>query len=110
NNGTADASGVVITESLPEYASFDAANSDPRWVDQGDGTFTLELNTLAAGETGSVEFAVIIDDPIPTGVEETSNTTSIEDDGNTGPDQNLVDNEDNEVTPIDGRPDYVIDK
>ncbi|WP_428819241.1 isopeptide-forming domain-containing fimbrial protein [Microbulbifer sp. MCCC 1A16149] len=110
NNGTADASGVVITESLPEYASFDAANSDPRWVDQGDGTFTLELNTLAAGETGSVEFAVIIDEPIPTGVEETSNTTTIEDDGNTGPDQNLVDNEDDEVTPIDGRPDYVIDK
>ncbi|QKX17133.1 DUF4347 domain-containing protein [Microbulbifer sp. YPW1] len=110
NNGTADASGVVITESLPEYATFDAANSDPRWVDQGDGTFTLELNTLAAGETGSVEFAVIIDEPIPTGVEETSNTTTIEDDGNTGPDQNLVDNEDDEVTPIDGRPDYVIDK
>ncbi|MBB5212680.1 isopeptide-forming domain-containing fimbrial protein [Microbulbifer hydrolyticus] len=110
NNGTADATGVVITESLPEYASFDAANSDARWVDQGDGTFTLDLGNLAAGETGSVEFAVIIDDPIPAGVEQTSNSAGIEDDGTQGPDQELIDNEDDEVTPIDGRPDYVIDK
>ncbi|WP_346837710.1 isopeptide-forming domain-containing fimbrial protein [Microbulbifer sp. SAOS-129_SWC] len=109
NSGTADASGVVITESLPDYASFDAANSDPRWVQNGD-TLTLDLGTVAAGETGSVEFTVIIDSPIPSGVEETSNTTSIDDDGGKGPDQNTDDNSDDEVTPIDGRPDYVIDK
>uniref|UniRef100_UPI00117D4A93 DUF11 domain-containing protein n=1 Tax=Microbulbifer mangrovi TaxID=927787 RepID=UPI00117D4A93 len=109
NNGTADASGVVITETLPEYASFDAANSDPRWVLDGD-TLTLALGELAAGENGSVDFAVIIDDPIPAGVEELDNTATIEDDGNTGPDQNLEDNTDDEVTPTDAQPDYVIDK
>ena len=110
NNGTADATGVVITESLPEYATFDADSSTAGWIDNGDGTFSFEVGDVAAGATGSVEFAVIIDDPIPTGVEETSNTTSIEDDGTQGPDQNLEDNDDDEVTPIDGRPDYVIDK
>ncbi|WP_226668707.1 isopeptide-forming domain-containing fimbrial protein [Microbulbifer aggregans] len=110
NNGTADATGVVITESLPDYATFDAGSSTAGWIDNGDGTFSFEVGDLAAGETGTVEFAVIIDDPIPSGVEETSNTTSITDDGDHGPDQNTEDNDDDEVTPIDGRPDYVIDK
>ncbi|MCK7598565.1 isopeptide-forming domain-containing fimbrial protein [Microbulbifer sp. CAU 1566] len=110
NNGTADATGVTITESLPEYATFDAANSTAGWIDNGDGTFTFNVGALAAGDSGSVEFAVIIDEPIPSGVEETSNTTSITDDGDSGPDQNTDDNDDDEVTPIDGRPDYVIDK
>ncbi|WP_105103001.1 DUF4347 domain-containing protein [Microbulbifer pacificus] len=110
NNGTADATGVVITESLPDYASFDAASSTPGWVDNGDGTFSFTVGTLAAGETGSVEFAITIDNSIPAGVVETSNLTSIEDDGGNGPDQNPDDNSDNDNTPIDAAPDYVIDK
>ncbi|WP_231759362.1 isopeptide-forming domain-containing fimbrial protein [Microbulbifer elongatus] len=106
NNGTQEATGVVITETLPEYTTFDAANSDPRWVQNGN-TLTLDLGTLAAGETGSVDFAVIFNDPMPTGVVETSNTASINDDGENGPDQNTDNNTDNEVTPIGATPDYV---
>lgn len=110
NNGTAEATGVVITETLPEYASFNAGASTPGWTDNGDGTFSFDVGTLAAGETGSVEFAVTIVDPLPAGVEETSNLTSIEDDGGHGPDNDPDDNEDGDNTPIEAAPDYVIDK
>ncbi|WP_288132523.1 isopeptide-forming domain-containing fimbrial protein [Microbulbifer sp.] len=110
NNGTADATGVVITETLPEYASFDAAASTAGWVDNGDGTFSFDVGDLAAGETGTVEFAVTIVDPLPAGVEETNNFTTIEDDDNHGPDQDPDDNDNDDNTPIDGRPDYVITK
>ncbi|MFV8783972.1 isopeptide-forming domain-containing fimbrial protein [Microbulbifer sp. SA54] len=108
NNGTADATGVVITESLPDYVTFDPADN-PGWVLNGD-TLTFEIGDLAAGESGSVTLVVTVIDPLPAGVDGTSNTASIEDDGSVGPDQNLVDNTDDEVTPIDGRPDYVAEK
>ncbi|WP_043320659.1 isopeptide-forming domain-containing fimbrial protein [Microbulbifer sp. HZ11] len=109
NNGTQEATGVVITETLPDYTTFDAANSDPRWVQNGN-TLTLDLGTLAAGETGSVDFAVVFDNPMPSGVEETSNSTRIEDDGGNGPDQDPDNNTDDETTPIEAAPDYVLDK
>ena len=108
NNGTADATGVVITESLPDYVTFDPADN-PGWVLNGD-TLTYDIGTLAAGETGSVTLIVTVIDPLPAGVEGTSNSASIEDDGNVGPDQELIDNKDDEVTPIEGRPDYVAEK
>ncbi|AQQ68885.1 hypothetical protein Mag101_15525 [Microbulbifer agarilyticus] len=109
NNGTADAQGVVITETLPPNTSFDAANSSAGWVQNGD-VFTLDIGNVAAGEEGTVQFAVIVDEPLPTGVIETSNTVTIEDDGGSGPDQNTDNNEDNEQTPLVAAPDYVIDK
>ncbi|MCQ3830866.1 DUF11 domain-containing protein [Microbulbifer elongatus] len=109
NNGTQEATGVIITETLPEYTTFDTANSDPRWVQNGN-TLTLDLGTLAAGETGSVDFAVVFDVSMPSGVEQTSNSTRIEDDGGNGPDQDPDNNTDDETTPIEAAPDYVLDK
>ncbi|WP_460805789.1 isopeptide-forming domain-containing fimbrial protein, partial [Microbulbifer agarilyticus] len=109
NNGTADAEGVVITETLPPNTTFDAANSSAGWVQNGD-VFTLDIGSVAAGEEGTVQFAVIVDEPLPNGVIETSNTATIEDDGGSGPDQNTNNNEDNEQTPLVAAPDYVIDK
>ncbi|WP_066967492.1 isopeptide-forming domain-containing fimbrial protein [Microbulbifer sp. Q7] len=109
NLGTAPADNVEITEQLPTYTTFDAANSDPRWVQNGN-TLTLDLGTLAAGESGNVTFVVIVDDAIPTGIEEVLNSTEIAYDNGRGPDQNLNNNNDEDTTPIDAAPDYQIDK
>ncbi|WP_226701838.1 isopeptide-forming domain-containing fimbrial protein [Microbulbifer elongatus] len=110
NIGGFDAEDTVITETLPDNVTFDVANSDPRWVDQGDGTLTLDLGTVASGESGSVTFTVIVDNPLPAGVEEILNETEIDYGGGNGPDQNLSNNTDDDTTPIDAAPDYVIDK
>ncbi|WP_143735429.1 DUF11 domain-containing protein, partial [Microbulbifer mangrovi] len=110
NIGSAPAEDVTITETLPENTTFDAANSDPRWVVQSDGTITLDLGTLADGESGSVTYTVIVDDPLPAGVEEILNETEISYADGRGPDQNLSNNSDDDNTPVIAQPDYVIDK
>ncbi len=84
--------GVVITETLPANTRFDAAGSTPGWTDAGDRIFTFDLGTLTAGENGAVNFAVIVDDPLPDGVEQITNTAAIADDGAIGPDANPNDN------------------
>ncbi|WP_143735525.1 isopeptide-forming domain-containing fimbrial protein, partial [Microbulbifer mangrovi] len=108
NNGNIDATGVVITESLPEYVTFDPA-ANPGWTLDGD-TLTFDVGDLAAGETGSVELVVTVISPLPAGVEETNNTVSIDGDENNGTDPTPEDNTDEDVTPLIAAPDYVIDK
>ncbi|WP_299596902.1 isopeptide-forming domain-containing fimbrial protein [uncultured Microbulbifer sp.] len=110
NLGTALADNVAITETLPPNTTFDATSSTAGWVDNGDGTLTFDLGTLDPGETGTVEFAVIVDAPLPAGVEEILNNTEISYDDGRGPDQNLDNNTAEDNTPIDAQPDYVIDK
>ena len=41
NTSDVDATGVTLLETLPENTRFDEENSDPGWVDQGDGTFAV---------------------------------------------------------------------
>jgi hypothetical protein len=57
NNGTADASGVVITENIPGGTTFDPLLSDPRWVCVGD-VCTIHLDTLKMGAIETVLFVV----------------------------------------------------
>ncbi|WP_066967495.1 DUF11 domain-containing protein [Microbulbifer sp. Q7] len=77
---------------------------------QNGNTFTLNVGNVAAGASADVAFAVIIDSPLPAGVTQTENTTSITDGNTRGPDQNPSDNNGTDTTPIDAAPDYQIDK
>src|SRR5690625_2742390 len=114
NNGNQDATGVEITETVPVNTTFDAANSSSGWTCTPDGsagsTCVLTIGTLAGGETGSVDFAVVVDDPLPSGVDELFNAVMIDDDGSNGDDPTPDDNEDDEVTPVDAVPDLVLTK
>jgi uncharacterized repeat protein (TIGR01451 family) len=65
NTGELDLTGVVITETVPDDTTFDAAGSTPGWScadDAGPGT-TCEFNVgnLAIGGNGSVDFGVTVD-------------------------------------------------
>ena len=105
NLGNADATGVVLTDTVPADTTFNAGASTPGWVCVPDGNAgsicTLAVGAVAgAGGGGAVDFAVDVDDPVPTGVTDIVNTASVEDDGTNGPDQNPLDNDDTDNTPL----------
>ena len=71
NDGSQDATGVVITETLPAGATFNAAGSTAGWTETapGSGIYEFNVGALASGATGSVTFAVIVDDPLAAGID-----------------------------------------
>ncbi len=69
---------------------------------------TFTVGSLAAGNSGSVVFAVTVDDPLPAGVMEIENGACTADDGNNGPDPTPEDNCDDDDTPVDAEPDLMI--
>lgn len=102
NNGEHEATGIVITETVPDDTVFDAGSSTAGWVCTPDSnagsTCTFDFDTfhggaLASTASNSVDFAIIVDDPIP-GVTTIDNTASVTDDGATGPDPTPADNTD----------------
>ena len=110
NLGSQDATGVVITETLPANTTFDAANSTAGWVETapGSGVFEFAVGSLNAGDSSSADFAVTVDATVPAGFTLVSNTASITDDGTNGPDEDPTDNSDTDTTPVNSSVDLVI--
>jgi large repetitive protein len=96
NGGTQNASGVVLSETVPANTTFSSALSTAGWScpDQAPaGTpCTLAIGSLAVGAQGSAMFAVKVDNPLPGGVALLSNTVTVSDDGNAGSEDTPVDN------------------
>jgi uncharacterized repeat protein (TIGR01451 family) len=82
NVGTQAATGVVITDTVPAGATFNAGASTAGWWCAGS-TCTFAVGSVAVGESGTVLFAVDID-AASTGA--LANTASITDDGANGAD------------------------
>jgi autotransporter-associated beta strand protein len=79
-----NASGVVLTETVPANSNYNSANSTTGWTKtSGNGgpgsTYTFTVGNLAAGDTGSVVFAVTVNSSIPGGTINLSDTVSISD-------------------------------
>ncbi len=115
NTGSQDATGVVITETVPTHTTFDSGNSSGSWVcvpdNSAGSTCTQNIGNVNAGAApASVLFAVTIDTPLPSGVTQINNTVSIADDGNNGVDPTPGNNGDNDNTPVDAAPDLVVTK
>ncbi len=112
NVGDQDATGVTITDTVPIYTTFNTVSSTPGWScvpNLNAGSLcTILIGALDAGDTGSVDFAVTVDDPVPAGVTEIENTAWIQDDGNNGPDPTPENNKDDDDTPLDAAPDLTI--
>lgn len=85
NVGNQGATGVILTEILPEHTSFDRDGSNNGWQCTG-ATCRLTIGDLAAGTQGTANFAVKVDNPLPTGVLEIGNSASIADDAANGAD------------------------
>jgi len=73
NTGNQDASGVVLTETVPALTTYAGS---PAWSCSGvaaGSTCTLTAGTIAASSTFSVAFVVRIDDPLPAGASSVAN-------------------------------------
>jgi len=114
NDGSTAATGVVLGETVPAHAVFDAAGSSPGWS-CADGAppgtaCTRAAGTLVPGGAAAAVFAVRIAATLPAGVNQTANTATIADDGASGPDANPADNTSTDTTPIAAAPDLAVTK
>ncbi len=108
NNGTQDATGVVLTETVPAGTTFDSGNSSVGWIDIGGGDYQFTIGNLAAGSTSSVSFAVIPTDPAAAGQNDIVNNASITDDGTNGSDPTPGDNSATDTDTLNAAPDYQV--
>lgn len=120
NVGDQGASGVVITEQLPDSTAFSAAESSPGWTQNSDGDYELNLGGLPAGTQGTATFTVLVLQPNQTQTQQLTNVVLIADDGLNGLDPTPENNSDAELTPFlafaydsfndlsDGRKDLVL--
>ncbi len=114
NNGDQEATGVVITETVPQFTTFETTQSTSGWTCASGGasgsacTFTIGI--LAAGNSGSVDFAVTVDAALPAGVTDIINTASIDDDHANGTDKTPGDNTSTVSSSTEAAPDLTISK
>ncbi|MCP3978218.1 MAG: DUF11 domain-containing protein, partial [bacterium] len=105
NVGNQHASGVVVSETVPEDTVFLAGSSDPAWSCLGTtagSSCSLDLGNVAVGTARPpFDFAVLVDSPVGAGVEQIFNTVSVADDGTSGTDLNPADNTASDQTPLD---------
>lgn len=96
NDPTIGSTGVVLSETVPDKTTFNAAASAPTAWSCADGspagtTCTTNIGSLAAGAAGSATFAVTVDSVLH-GALSTIDAASIADDGLNGFDPNLSNN------------------
>ena len=108
NNGTRDANGVEVTDTVPTNTTFDGAGSDGGWScsdGAAAGTVcTYTVGDLDVGDSAMINFAVETDTPL-TGGQAIANTASVTDDGTHGPDANTSDNSNSDTNTNGGDPD-----
>jgi len=90
NTGPIDATGVVITETVPPNTTFNPAASSPGWnftsVTAGS-VVTRSVGTVPGNGVANpaVTFVVTVSNSLPAGVTQIANTATIGDDGANGP-------------------------
>ncbi len=112
NDGNQDARGVVLTETLPIGATFDAAASTPGWTETaiGSGVFKLDIGSLAGGGASGVAlFAITLGKPAAAGLDEIVSTVGIADDGANGSDPSPANNVATDSDALDAAPDLTIE-
>jgi fimbrial isopeptide formation D2 family protein/uncharacterized repeat protein (TIGR01451 family) len=105
NTGGSPATGVTLSETVPDHTTFDAGASTAGWSctdGAGPGTAcTFTIGTVsAAPASGSVTFAVTVDLDVPLDTTTIDNTVLIDDDGTHGADPTPDDREDDASTPL----------
>jgi uncharacterized repeat protein (TIGR01451 family)/fimbrial isopeptide formation D2 family protein len=102
NEGTQDASGVVVTDSLPCSTTYvvGSATGGGQYVAMTD-EITWSIGHLAVGTPVSLRFAVEADEVL-TGMSAITNTAFVADDGENGPDEAPGDNTARDVDEVYG--------
>ncbi|MCP4986696.1 MAG: DUF11 domain-containing protein [Colwellia sp.] len=106
NVGNQHATGVVVSETVPEDTVFLAGSSDPAWSclsTTAGSSCSLDLGSVAVGTARlPFDFTVLVDSPVGAGVEQIFNTASVGDDGSGGTDLDPTNNMSTDSTPLAG--------
>jgi uncharacterized repeat protein (TIGR01451 family) len=102
NVGNQHATGVVVTETVPDETTFDAAASLPTVWSCPDGstggtTCAVTIGNLAAGTGGNLTYAVSVEDPVTPGTTQIVDAISIAAEASNGPDPTPSDNTDTDT-------------
>ena len=111
NDGNQNATGVFLTETLPEGSTFNAAASTPGWTETaaGSGVFRLNVGALAGGgAAGTALFATTLNSPAAAGLEQFSSIATIADDNANGPDPNPGSNSATDTNVLEAAPDLAV--
>lgn len=119
NTGDQDATGVVLTETVPLHTTYSGAGWScvPNAPAGSVCSFAVPGTVAAGAPAASVSFQVTVDDPIGAGVENIANHVTIHSDGDGGepstppdPSDPTDPRQDDETTPVDAVPDMAIVK
>lgn len=117
NSGNQDASGVVLTETVPDNTVFSVADSTAGWVCLAGGvagdSCSLTIGSMSGATLATALFGVVIDDPVPAGVVSIFNEIMIEEDGEEfDPNAPVVPSTDSdtETTPLIAQPELEVFK
>ncbi len=101
NTGDHEATGVVVTETIPTNTVFVPGSSTTGWDCSATPTCTFLIPaSVAAGATETIFFAVQINSPLPPTVTQIYNQVRVEDDGVFGVDPTLDDNIDEDTDTV----------
>jgi uncharacterized repeat protein (TIGR01451 family)/fimbrial isopeptide formation D2 family protein len=110
NLGTWDATGVVLTETVPTGTTFNDGNSTPGWTCLPDGnpssvcTYAVADPLRHTYPPATIVFALKVKDPFPAGIVQVINRAVIADNGKNGPDAHPEDQNATDETPVDAAP------
>ncbi|TVS19551.1 MAG: DUF11 domain-containing protein, partial [Planctomycetaceae bacterium] len=104
NNGPSNATGVMVTDQLPEEVQFQSGSASQGSLIHTNGMVSVDLGDLAAGATATVNIVVQVDPATRGTITNTANVTSNE------PDSQPDNNTDSEPTWVQAQVDLAITK
>src|SRR5262245_48332752 len=109
NVGAQDATGVIVTDTIPANTTFDSA-SDNGTFDSATGVVTWTVGTIGAGASVTRTVTVKVNSTIPAGVNSITNSASAFADAATGPDPTPDNNTATDTDTLNAAPDLVVTK
>jgi len=106
HQGSQDATGVEIRETVPDHTAFSPGDSSPGWTCSAGGGPGAEcvfpVGALGAGASVRVTFAVVVASTFLAPASQIVNTALVGDDGTNGADPTPADNQASDSTPLVG--------
>ncbi len=107
NVGNQDATGVVLTETVPANSTYNASASSIGWSCPGGGVAgslcTLSAGNVSGGASVTRQFAATVANPVSAGAQSLDNQAVVADDGTNGSDLTPGNNVATATTPIDAQ-------
>jgi uncharacterized repeat protein (TIGR01451 family)/fimbrial isopeptide formation D2 family protein len=117
NIGDQNASGVIVTDTFPTteltFLSVGpdvVGMNDHTLISFAGGIITWDLATVETNETIVLTVNAVVNNPLPNGTVDFTNSVSVADDGMSNPDSDPMNNDDDETAPILAFPDIAVEK